>query len=508
MQTVQRFVPHALALAIASLSGMAMAASPYTVPAGVVNVNVTLAGGGGGGGGFDAQSNGGGGGTGALLGVTFPVNAGDAVNYGLGAGGAAGGNWTNTTEGAAGPGGTNDATQGAGGIGGKGTFARSPGANDSGSGGGGGGGAASWAHVNALWAVAGGGGGGGGGSWQVSALPGAAAGAAASGSCGPVADGLPGTSTVLYNDNATPPGPGSGGGGGGGGGGFPAGAGGDVGGDVNKANKAAQGGQVAGSCYSSGLTAFAPTGSAPTGGNAASSASNSAATPGSSGAISLIPNAVPTLTAGAPGSGQVTVNATLPPPVYPAGFTPTSTSYAFTCDNGLSVPLGATLPATVSGLSPNTYNCTVIATVTDGTTTIVTPISGQASATLQAAVPPGTVTPTMSAGDSTVTIDGTLPPGTAPADVANYTVTCTPTLPITNPVSTLPITVPATNGTNYVCSVAANLTAGGTLASNGTANATPNAPAAVTPVPTLGEFGLLMLGGLLAAVGLRRRQRG
>ena len=132
-----------------------MAASPYTVPAGVVNVNVTLAGGGGGG--FDAQSNGGGGGAGALLGVTFPVNAGDAVTYGLGAGGAAGGNWTNTTEGAAGPGGTNDATQGAGGIGGKGTFARSPGANDSGSGGGGGGGAASWAHVNALWAVAGGG---------------------------------------------------------------------------------------------------------------------------------------------------------------------------------------------------------------------------------------------------------------------------------------------------------------------------------------------------------------
>ena len=108
-----------------------------------------------------------------------------------------------------------------------------------------------------------------------------------------------------------------------------------------------------------------------------------------------------------------------------------------------------------------------------------------------------------------MTIGGTLPPGATPADVANYTVTCNPALPITNPVTTLPITVPATNGTNYVCSVDANLTAGGTLASNGTANATPQAvaPGAVTPVPTLGDFGLLMLGGLLAAFGLRRRQR-
>ncbi len=510
MKTFNRFALHAMAVALASagLASQAQAAS-YAVPAGVVNVNVTLAGGGGGGGGFDAQSDGGAGGAGALLGVTFPVTAGDSLTYGLGTGGAPGGNWTSTTEGASGPGGTNNATQGAGGAGGLGTFARTPGANDSGSGGGGGGGAASWANVNALWAVAGGGGGGGGGSWQVSALAGLAAAAAASGSCGPVADGQAGLATALYNDNATPPGPGSGGGGGGGGGGFPAGAGGAFGGDVNKANQPAQGGQVAGSCYSPGLTAFTPPGTAPVGGSSASAGSNSIATAGSAGTVSLIPNAVPTLTPGAPGSGEMTVGASLPPPVYPTGFTPTGNpTYTFTCDNGLTVPLGATLPATVTGLAPNTYNCTVIASVTDGTTTITTPVSGQATATLQAAPPPGTVTPTMSAGDSTVTINGTLPPGVTPADVANYTVTCNPALPVTNPVTTLPLTVAATNGTNYVCSVDATLTAGGSLSSNGTANAKPQAPVAgtVAPVPTLGEGALLVLGGLLAALGLRRRR--
>ncbi len=492
-----------LALAALGLACAAQAAPtlPFTVPAGVTAVKVTLTGGGGGGGGGDSNGAGGAGFNGALLDVQFPVTTGGVVTATVGGAGGGGKSWTRpATLPDNGAGGAGDAP---GGHGSDSANTANPGANGSG-GGGGGGGASSVSLDGVVYARAAGGGGGGGGGWNRAGLPGTVGPAAAStANCAnPLAGG---NGVVGAAASAT-----DGGGAGGGGGGYASGSATDGRKGPNEGadnGPQASGGFSGASCVlpAASISNQAAAGGGPGGTGAPASNGPNPATPsapgqpGTAGAVKVLPNPVATSTAG-DAQGTVTWSP-------PTGYQPADVSnYTVTCTPGVPVSnpvTGTSLPLT--GLTNGTpYSCDVTANMADGSTSP----AGTTSFTPQAAVPPGTVTPNMSAGDSTVTIGGTLPPGTAPADVANYTVTCNPALPITNPVTTLPITVPATNGTNYVCSVDANLTAGGTLASNGTANATPNAPAAVTPVPTLGEFGLLMLGGLLAAFGLRRRQRG
>lgn len=394
MQPISRLVPHTLTIAIASAGLWSQAnAATFPVESGVINVTTVLTSGAGGGGGLDASGAGGQGGSGTAFSVTLGVQGLSSISYQAGVGGGAGGSWS-TTSGTT-SGGTGGAgSSGIGGDGGDGTQVK-PSDVGSGSGAGGGGGSASWVNAGSLWAVAGGGGGGGGGSWLFAGLAGSDATAPNGAStCAPPESGEKGNQIVQDPTGVAN----GGGGGGGGGGGYAKGTAGTLGYDGNgpagTTSTQAGGGGAGGSCYSSGITLNSPVPTGTTGGNGADASKNpaQAAAKGGDGSVSLIPNAVPTLTAGAPNSGEITVNASLPTPVYPAGFVPTSISYAFTCDNGMSVPLGSTLPVTIKGLTNNTqYSCTVIATISNGTPAqdIVTPISDKAQATLSPVAGPG-----------------------------------------------------------------------------------------------------------------------
>ena len=126
------------------------------------------------------------------------------------------------------------------------------------------------------------------------------------------------------------------------------------------------------------------------------------------------------------------------------------------------------------------------------------------------------------AGDSLVTLDAPLPPSVPDASaVTGYEFSCTPALGAGNPlvVTAVPTAaMPAVNGTTYTCTVTVSVKDpnGGPdlklLVSDPvsvTPTATPVVPpvtTGATPVPGLGGAGLVLLSGLVAALGLRRKR--
>ena len=317
------------------------------------------------------------------------------------------------------------------------------------------------------------------------------------------ADGAAGTGTRAAQLNN------GGGGGGGGGGGYMGaeGAPGEAGFDGNTQSTP---GGAGGSCYSTGMTLVT---SAPAGGGAGgagAAGSNGTNTPGgidgTAGTVTFTPNLVVVPPVLAPGDGTITVTPNLPPSITAAdvtNYTLTCTAPAPAAAAVIANPTG--LPLTVSGLTNGAaYDCALQAHLTDGRTTLP-----QTDTATPMAAPLPVVSPVLMPGDAQIVIrpPATLPPGINAADVVDYVAVCTPTppTPIPNPV-TLPYTMTGlTNGTPYSCTLQINLTGGRTTPVGPAVTATPTATAVA--VPTVGEWGLLLMSlGLagFAARGLRK----
>ena len=125
-------------------------------------------------------------------------------------------------------------------------------------------------------------------------------------------------------------------------------------------------------------------------------------------------------------------------------------------------------------------------------------------------LPPTGVTAT--AGNAQATVAFTPPPPDAANPVTGYQASCTPQgggTAVTANGTTSPIVVAGlTNGTTYDCTVAA-VNAVGTGAASAPVAVTPQAApvAAVTAVPTLSQWGLMLLGLAAAGLGARRLRR-
>lgn len=125
-------------------------------------------------------------------------------------------------------------------------------------------------------------------------------------------------------------------------------------------------------------------------------------------------------------------------------------------------------------------------------------------------LPPTGVTAT--AGNAQATVAFTPPPPDAANPVTGYQATCTPQgggTAVTATGAASPIVVAGlTNGTTYDCTVAA-VNAVGTGAASAPVAVTPQAApvAAVTAVPTLWQWGLMLLGLAAAGLGARRLRR-
>ena len=186
---------------------------------------------------------------------------------------------------------------------------------------------------------------------------------------------------------------------------------------------------------------------------------------------------------GSPGK-QTKANALATPPDFtiPAG--EASGSLIFTLLPGLAGPEIATLGIT------NPIGDIVLANPASATVTL-----------LETMAPPTNVT--VKPGDRSMTVSFTPSPG-----ATGYSATCTSSdggAPATATGTASPILVSGlTTGKTYSCTVAANY---GQASSDPSPASDPVIVTAPAAIPTLSQWGLLMLGGLLAAFGMRRRQR-
>ncbi|MBK6748295.1 MAG: fibronectin type III domain-containing protein [Ottowia sp.] len=153
--------------------------------------------------------------------------------------------------------------------------------------------------------------------------------------------------------------------------------------------------------------------------------------------------------------------------------------------------------AVLSALACNTtYHYRASASNANGTT----PGDDQ-SFTTSACLPGAPTIGAATAGVGRATVAFTPPANDGGAAITSYAVTCEPG-GITASGSASPITVTGlSSGQAYTCSVTATNSAG-TGPASAAVSVTPLLPA---PVPTLSQWGLLLLGGLLGATALRRR---
>ena len=482
--------------------------SGIAVPAGMNVVTFELNGGGGGKGGNDASTQGGVGATGSLAQGKIQLSASQTIDIEVGGGGGDGAaSAFNASSGAGGSG------QGPGGAGGTGA---SVGTN----GGAGGGGGASSILVQGSQSVARAGGGGGGGGASLGQSGGQADNRRAPGAigkttevsvatnkndaqCSAAAPGIAGTAHTTGQD---------GGGGGGNGGTFGTGVpSSDYGIDGNKWS---DGGLTGDSCYYSNVesTAYAANGS---------TVSPIAPATAAIGKITLtfsydaarVPPAPTATTGNNTAAIAVTAPLTMPP-------NSSVQSYTVTCANTADpsqvvTGTGAASPINLALTNGQSYNCSTAAVLLNS-------VTGDTVQTLESALTPVTVpppSPTAAPGVSAAPGDGqgtlTMTPPTVPAGVTvtNYTATCTPAgggAPVTA-TGTSPLTVtPLINGTTYNCSVVANLSDGSTSTA-ASATLTPQAPTtpgtSATPVPTLGQWGMLLMGLLTLVTGMATVRR-
>ena len=119
---------------------------------------------------------------------------------------------------------------------------------------------------------------------------------------------------------------------------------------------------------------------------------------------------------------------------------------------------------------------------------------------------------TATAGNAQATVAFTPPPPDAADPVTGYQASCTPlgggTAVSANGAASPIVVAGLTNGTTYDCTVAA-VNAVGTGAASAPVAVTPQAApvAAVTAVPTLSQWGLMLLGLAAAGLGARRLRR-
>ena len=217
----------------------------------------------------------------------------------------------------------------------------------------------------------------------------------------------------------------------------------------------------------------------------------------------------PTGVSATPGNAQATVAFTPPAddPAFP------TTGYEATCTpqgGGTAVTAtGAGSPIVVTGLTNDTpYDCTVkTLNATGGSVP-----SDPAAVTPMATVPAAPTGLSATAAPTQATLAFTAPADDGGSPITGYTATCTPQgggAAVTANGAASPIAVAGlTNGTTYDCTVTAANAVGAGAASAPVAVTPQAAPvAAVTPVPTLSEWGLMLLGLVAAGLGARRLRR-
>lgn|GEM_PF-4370965 len=175
--------------------------------------------------------------------------------------------------------------------------------------------------------------------------------------------------------------------------------------------------------------------------------------------------------------------------------------YSASCLPGNITATGAS-PMQVPGLTNDTvYACKVSAILSDGTQ-----LESSNTGTLTPKGVTAPVIPSTTSGDKQGTLIIT-PPGNLPAGVTvtDYTATCSPGNITASGAAPLEIKG-LTNGTTYTCTVVANLSNGAQSPVSQSATLSPKAAAAVnaTPVPTLSQWGVLLLGALTALFGALR----
>lgn len=512
------------------------ATGPATVPAGVYWLDVTVTSASGGGGGYDEGAKAGDGGAGVTVTARVAVVPGQTVSAVIGQAGAGGLPKQIGTGGGAG-----GAGAGAGGNGGNANL-------NPNSGGGGGGGGASVVTIGSSVVRAGGGGGGGGGSWQIIGHPGASAATSVANAadCATPAPGEPGLGAL----------PGDGAGGGGGGGGYlgAAGTGGKTAIEDGPAIGApAQGGGAGGSCvFMTGPNVLQapPTAVAgPAGGVGAST--NAAGGPGNRGTVRVVTNASarleaamaaafsnvpPTLMPGQTSNVTLTCTNNGPGAAIDAACVPTVASGGATVSNVMCTP-----PSPAAVLDPGAAMvCTFDLTATSSAGPVE--LAGTASGGTGPAAVATAETAVQAAGMS-VAIG--LPANVIAGATAPGTLVCTNSGPAAAPVATCALdALPAGSGEvrNLVCtptpptplaageainctfdyvapaalpagpvtlqaSTTSGLTGAPVVTATASLTVTQAGATGVQAVPTLQFWGLLLMSGLLAGLGLRA-QRG
>ena len=217
----------------------------------------------------------------------------------------------------------------------------------------------------------------------------------------------------------------------------------------------------------------------------------------------------PVITVAMPGNGQATLTITPPGNL---GMR-TVTSYTMTCtpaSGGPAIVATGTSPLLVPGMTNGTtYNCTTEASLSDGSKSLL-------SNTMP--VTPPVLTPSITQttpGDQQATVKLAPPPNLpAGVTVTNYTLTCTPAngSPAVTVTGGSSIDLSSlTNGVLYTCTTIANLSDGKPSATSAPASFTPSStpvvPTTATPVPTLGQWALALLSGLLAVFGITGSRR-